>query len=324
MISSSRIASIRSIRVANEARIEAKKLEMDTKAMEDRLCAVRMSVLRDQQQLELERSQMHNGHRWKSSRKGHGKAELKSETRNVFDNQLNENTKKANQLQRSENVRKWNHCEIQNWLAQIGLEEYGAAFEFNNVTGAILLKLENQDLAHLGMETPSARDRMLKAIKALRYGKASFAKDTEKAKRIQRETLEDKPSRIHWSHTAPMAGIASEHQTLVNAADAEDAGHSSYINRALEWKGQEANARSEDTLWSNPAFEVTNGELIKGTLNEEKEHEAFRAAVLAWRTAARPVCEFWQAKLLAMLPCGNCWSNDGRPDIEEKILQRSM
>lgn len=318
MTSSSGIASIRSVRDANEARIAAKKLELDTKAMESRLCAVRLAVLHDQQKLELERSQKHNGHRWKSSRKNRQKPESKIESRNSTDNQNNEKITMASQHQPKRNVRKWDRCDIQNWLTRIGMEEYGAAFEFNNVTGAILLKLEDQDLIYLGVETSSTRDRMLKAIKKLRSGKSIDAKTTENVKFTQKETPDDKSLLIHWSHTTPMRGNRSENaleqQATVNAADAVDALHMSNINGILQWKEHEGDTLSQDKFWSNPADKVTNGELKKGILNEEKEHEAFRAAVSAWRTASRStnnienvVRERKEKECLAIVSKQSCW-----------------
>src|SRR5262245_47787356 len=58
--------------------------------------------------------------------------------------------------------------DVAEWLRQLGLEQYEAAFSDNHIDAAILPKLDAGDLAELGVRSIGHRRKLLEAIAALR------------------------------------------------------------------------------------------------------------------------------------------------------------
>lgn len=122
---------------------------------------------------------------------------------------------------------------------------------------------------------------------------------------------------VHWSQLKPLAdtSVANGNGDVpVNLADGEfdeDASHASFMKALLEWRScdnrdaQEqvggSGATDKDELWVNPMLSLfgdndnsneteqtlpRGGALLDGSYDEEKEQEAFRRAVDAWRNGA--------------------------------------
>jgi hypothetical protein len=58
--------------------------------------------------------------------------------------------------------------DVADWLRQLGLERYEAAFRANDVSAEVLLRLTADDLRELGVLSVGHRRQMLDAIEALR------------------------------------------------------------------------------------------------------------------------------------------------------------
>lgn len=115
---------------------------------------------------------------------------------------------------------------------------------------------------------------------------------------------------VHWSRLKPLsetAPTAASDEVPVNLADGEfdeDASHASFMKALLEWRTSDNDQAPDGTradgdnesLWVNPMIRFDEdddegkqnapigGALLEGDYDEEKEQEAFRRAVEAWRS----------------------------------------
>lgn len=115
-------------------------------------------------------------------------------------------------------------------------------------------------------------------------------------------------SGVHWSQVKPLSEMAvalGNGNVPVNLADGdfnEDESHASFMKALLEWRSTDSDqahgdetdvvAGDKEGLWVNPMRSMfqddvpTGGVLLDGSYDEEKEQEAFRRAVEAWRAGA--------------------------------------
>jgi hypothetical protein len=59
-------------------------------------------------------------------------------------------------------------ADVAHWLRGLGLEQYAAAFDDNDIDGEVLAELTSDDLIGLGVTSIGHRRKLLAAISALR------------------------------------------------------------------------------------------------------------------------------------------------------------
>ena len=64
-----------------------------------------------------------------------------------------------------------NQVDVTDWLKQLGLEQYSAAFRENDIDNRVLCRLTAEDLRELGIASIGHRRRLLEAIAALEIEK---------------------------------------------------------------------------------------------------------------------------------------------------------
>ncbi|TMW65018.1 hypothetical protein Poli38472_009185 [Pythium oligandrum] len=208
-------------------------------------------------------------------------------------------------------VSKWTTQQVLEWLSALGLAEFHSGFEFHQVTGRVLLEISVDELRGLGVSRLSARNLIWKELESIRE-KAHVS--TNEAAAIVDPKLRDVPvvpelpspqKEVHWSQLKPLrdqtVALGANSEVPVNLADGdfdEDASHALFMKALLDWRaGDDDAAESKDVMWMNPmtaAEEDNNGSaeggggaLWDGEYDEEKEQEAFRRAVQAWRQVGR-------------------------------------
>lgn len=144
---------------------------------------------------------------------------------------------------------------------------------------------------------------------------------------------------VHWSQVKPLSETTvalSNGDVPVNLADGdfnEDESHMSFMKALLEWRatdndqaqgdGQNEAAGGKEELWVNPMLSMfqdeeedvpKGGALLDGSYDEEKEQEAFRRAVEAWRTGASATSTLSTTPSVAQIEQGctaaqrkSCW-----------------
>lgn len=145
---------------------------------------------------------------------------------------------------------------------------------------------------------------------------------------------------VHWSQVKPLSETTvalGNGDVPVNLADGdfnEDESHASFMKALLEWRSTDNDQAQDDQsevagdkeeLWVNPmlnmflekeATEVPQGggALLDGCYDEEKEQEAFRRAVEAWRTGSLTTFTLLTTPSVAQLEQGctttqrkSCW-----------------
>jgi class 3 adenylate cyclase len=85
--------------------------------------------------------------------------------------------------------------DIAQWLREIGLPQYQAAFREHDVDAAVLPKLTADDLIGLGVTSIGNRRKILDAIAGLRQGSATAAKSAAEASAINAGSTSHEPER---------------------------------------------------------------------------------------------------------------------------------
>jgi hypothetical protein len=325
------------------------RLEEDAQAMEARLVQLRLKMLEDKQKLEKDLPVKFGGARWRSAqetigsvsryakdvedrmvKKPSGKSTAKADTGDV---KLTKKTKKktlengrAKVVPSIAIVQKWTTHHVLEWLTSLALDEFHSAFEYHQVTGSVLLEIQPDEFARIGVTRLSARNLLWQELERIKEALATAAGRCGSGSIQAAEVIDPKivdiplvpevssPGKrgIHWSHVRPLRDpdtTAPQAEVPVNLADGEfdeDGGHSSFMKALLDWRAGDDYASTsgqgqhDDGMWVNPLMASNNyhdppssagGALLEGEYDEVKEQDAFRRAVLAWRRAGTPETE---------------------------------
>jgi hypothetical protein len=212
-------------------------------------------------------------------------------------------------------ISKWTMIQVLEWLTAIGLEEFQSGFEYHQITGATLLELTLDELTQIGVHKLSARNTLVAQIDRIRDTNRATQGDMARFLTQPVEIIDSKlrdvnpelPSPqlrggIHWSQVKPLSETMvamGNDEVPANLADGdfgEEASHASFMKALLDWRVSDTQQHEtkpgggDDGLWVNPMMsfiqeevEFTGGDLLEGSYDEDKEQEAFRRAVEAWR-----------------------------------------
>ncbi|RHX97595.1 hypothetical protein DYB36_002508 [Aphanomyces astaci] len=299
---------------------ESERLEHEASAMEAQLKHVKMGMAQQQEQRDKDKSKMKGGNRWRSAREDRGSVRQYAQDIKTKTPSTKSKKKKKGESYASvsrPNVGDWGVPQVTEWLASIHLGHHATTFEFNEVSGSVLLDLTPADLDYLHVTDPSDRKLLLQHIEQLKRSSGT-ASPSSQHRHIQspalaapqREVLDDKlhdapvvlqsKKVAHWSQLTPLAdtGVANPSGDVpVNLADGdfnEDDSHASFMKALLDWRAtdqQNADEQGKDDtgFWTNPLAEcseplsVQGGELLGGHFDEEQSHANFLAALQAWR-----------------------------------------
>lgn len=293
-------------------------LENDAATMERKLNALRQQLVDDK--IKRENVNIVGGSRWKSARADKGS--VRNYAQDVLTKKQRASGKKSSGKKKKikSNPSSWSIQQVSAWLNELNLGDYASVFAENEIDGSIIFDMGLDDLDYLGVTKLSHRKIFLKNLEALKRGDDRIHTLPAPAV-VNDEHLHEPPSpsnnpgdieesgKKHWSHVAPISEnkIEGDGSVAVNLADGEfdeDASHNSFLKALLEWRQSDSVAASEETkqddgMWNNPfaadpdapshpETDEKGGQLLEGSFDEEKEHEAFRRAVEAWRTGGQP------------------------------------
>ncbi|KAG7401306.1 hypothetical protein PHYBOEH_002110 [Phytophthora boehmeriae] len=312
------------------------RLEEDAQAMETRLRQLRVSMLEEKEKRDKELPLKHAGNRWRSAREDRGS--MRQYDRDVQQHKTVNSSKnqskggsadrpasgrkgKSKKVKKSSSrpelavlstatVKQWTVPQVLEWLAAIGLEECQSGFEFHQVTGKILLALEPDKCAQLGITKLSTRNHLLAELEQIRAQQIKKHNGTQNGPTEPAEIIDTKlrdiskmpptsklAAKTHWSHVTPLADNAvssGDGQGPVNLADGEfdeDASHTSFMKALLEWREDDTDqlvtVSKQDNEWINPILsggqDKIGGALLEGTYDEAEAHNSFQEALTAWR-----------------------------------------
>jgi len=311
---------------------ESDRLEADAGRMEQRLEELRLKMSEDKQKRDNQK--LSGGNRWWSAREDRGS--VRSYAKDVREKKpssksrvvLTNNQKKMNislgksgkplrENRKDIQINTWSIKEVIEWLNSLSLSHHCPTFEFNEISGSVLIDLTPSDLDYLKIVDQAERKLILHSIESLKQKilKSASQKSLpppceiidDKIRDVQHEQVESfKTTKTHWSHIKPLA----DHQVTnpnehapVNLADGdfdEENSHASFMKALLEWRSSDTEAcesvqpenTTENEFWKNPLagvpHEKNGGELLCGNFDEELSHKGFLEALQAWRHESKP------------------------------------
>ncbi|CAK4619493.1 hypothetical protein LEN26_009526 [Aphanomyces euteiches] len=294
---------------------ESDRLEDEARRMEAQLVQVKLGM-QQQAQREMEKAKMKDGNRWRSARQDRGSVrqyaqdvKAKATTSKGSSSRSRKQQQQQPQQQQAHKPNKsrpscasWAIRDVVQWLASVGLSHHAPTFEFNEVSGAVLVDLTPADLDYLQVTSPAERKALLQHIEQLkRSTKAALPKDIVDDK--LKDAVVVPPSKAkHWSQLQPLAANKtavpqSADVPTVNLADGdfnEDASHASFLKALLDWRASDQDddgggGHADSELWTNPLADPVEeprpggGKLLAGEFDEVQSHAGFLAALHAWR-----------------------------------------
>ncbi|OQR96446.1 hypothetical protein ACHHYP_15802 [Achlya hypogyna] len=265
---------------------ESQRLAADALKMEEDLVRVREHMAAEAAQREKGRAKMKDGSRWRSAREDRGS--MRKYAQDVRDRPASEKRKAKKP---AVCLDAWGIEQVTEWLGRIGLGQHASSFEYNEVSGPMLLSIAPSDLDHLKITEAADRKAFFSNVEQLRRAATPPIKAPSAAvvdDKLLRDTA-PAPTKKHWSQLEPLTDktVVAPASGPVNLADGsfnETESHESFLKALLDWRASDAQPEQEDGgFWTNPLASTTGGELFHGHFDEEKGHEGFVQAVQAWR-----------------------------------------
>ncbi|CEG35530.1 Sterile alpha motif, type 1 [Plasmopara halstedii] len=299
--------------------IVSERLEVDARAMEERLMQLRVALQEEKKKRIAAFPLQHTGSRWRSAREDRGsvrqyardvelKTFKKKEGARIGTKKKNKSLAyKRHLITSPSSFEDWTVPQVLEWLKSIGLEELQSGFEYHQVTGRILLDFSPKEYEKLGVFSVSARNRLVTEMDHIRAQQVSKRmKDKEDSEIVDSINSAVPKARdvsgklTHWSQIAPLADnvvTGEDIQAPVNLADGdfqEEASHASFLEALLEWRENDtkqlATSNQEELdEWINPMFNcktkgTCGGALLEGSYDEADAHDTFQEALQAWRS----------------------------------------
>ncbi|OQS06087.1 hypothetical protein THRCLA_20447 [Thraustotheca clavata] len=264
---------------------ESQRLEADAVKMEEQL-----RLVKEQMQLQASQ-QVKKGNRWRSAREDRGS--VRKYAQDVRDRPTSDKKTKAKKVPIATiDLNKWGILQVGEWLAKIDLGHHVCTFEFNEISGNMLLELTPSDLDHLKVCDGNERKVIFQEIETLRrqvVKSPNLPKPPAPVDMVD-DKLRDMTTKVpkkHWSQLKPVVEntIVSPSAAPINLADGdfnEADSHESFLKALLNWRGTEVEPQDNE-FWTNPLMENQGGQLLTGTFDEEKSHADFLQALQAWR-----------------------------------------
>ncbi|KDO32692.1 hypothetical protein SPRG_02392 [Saprolegnia parasitica CBS 223.65] len=277
---------------------ESQRLEADAQRMEEDLLRVRERMALEAQQREKGKAKMKDGNRWRSAREDRGS--VRKYAQDVRDRPVGEKRKTKSQAPSpGPRLDAWSVAHVLEWLSRVGLGHHTSTFEFNEVSGSVLMEITPSDLDYLQITDATERKAIFHQIEQLRRtsGPPPVVKvplptnvEDDKLHDAKILPLATAKKTKHWSQLAPIADnpVMGAPGAPVNLADGdfnEAESHESFLKALLEWRATDVQPEHDDNgFWSNPlGHDAGGGALLSGQFDEEQSHAAFLDALAAWR-----------------------------------------
>eukprot|EP00948_MAST-09A_sp_MAST-9A-sp1_P001745 g1745.t1 len=168
------------------------------------------------------------------------------------------------------------------WLKDIGVSDYADVFLQNEISGDVLIDLNEEDLDYMKIKALGHRKKILKGVQLLKGGKASTTKKIHWTEATLRSQEENKMK------PAAHLPVNSADTVQMPATKLQDTGGSMWSLLPAPEEGKEeekSHTNNNDTQQRRAVTNSSSSSFFDGEYDEEAEHAAFRAAVEEWRNS---------------------------------------